>query len=136
MAFQKRLHRWMEARRQGSRNELWLAVPVGLAAIYGGYFGAALGVIVLAVLDVLADDTLARLNALKQTVSLTTNVSAALVFMFSKRIDWTVVLVMAMTALVGGSVGGAIASRVPPKLLRGIVISIGLGMSIYYFSRL
>src|SRR5882724_2745682 len=74
--------------------------------------------------------------ALKQLISLAVNVSAAVVFLFLGRIDWTITLVMAIAALVGGAIGGAIASRVPAKLLRWIVIVAGLGMSAVYFSRL
>ena len=55
---------------------------MGIAAIYGGYFGAALGVILLAVLVVVVDESLIRLNALKQLISLAVNVSAAFVFLF------------------------------------------------------
>src|SRR5262249_35769712 len=108
----------------------------GLAAVYGGYFGAALGVIVLAALVVVLDDSLVRLNALKQSISLAVNSTAAVVFLFSGRIDWTVTLVMAMAALVGGAIGGAIASRVPAKLLRWVVILLGLATSTVYFARL
>jgi len=120
------------ARKHGAHSETWSIVPVGIAAIYGGYFGAALGVILLAVLVVVIEDSLIRLNALKQLISLAVNVSAAVVFLFLGRIDWTITLVMAIAALVGG----AIASRVPAKLLRWIVIVAGLGMSAVYFARL
>jgi uncharacterized membrane protein YfcA len=70
------------ARKHGAHSETWSIVPVGIAAIYGGYFGAALGVILLAVLVVFIDDSLIRLNALKQLVSLAVNVSAAVAFLF------------------------------------------------------
>jgi uncharacterized membrane protein YfcA len=136
LTFQNRLHAVVMARRRGAHGEAWAIVPVGIAAVYGGYFGAALGVIVLAALDVVVDDSLIRLNALKQVVSLAVNVSAAAVFLLSGRIEWTVTLVMAMTALTGGAIGGAIASRVPAKLLRAIVIVAGLGLSAVYFARL
>ena len=135
LAFQDRLRAYV-ARRRTAHGELWAILPVMLASVYGGYFGAALGVIVLAVLDVVIDDSLVRLNALKQMVSLTVNVSAAAVFLLSGRVDWTIALVMAITAVFGGAIGGAIASRVPAKLLRGVVIVVGLGLSIFYFVRL
>jgi uncharacterized protein len=135
LAFQDRLRRLVLARPRATHGEVWALVPVALAAVYGGYFGAGLGVIVLAVLAVVIDDSLSRLNALKQLVSLAVNVTAAIAFLFSGRIDWTLTLVMAVSALVGGVIGGAIASRVPPKLLRGIVIATGLGVSAVYFAR-
>jgi len=136
LAFQNQLQAFTMARKHGAHSETRSIVPVGIAAIYGGYFGAALGVILLAVLVVVIDDSLIRLNALKQLVSLAVNVSAAVVFLFLGRIDWTITLVMAIAALVGGAIGGAIASRVPAKLLRWIVIVAGLGMSAVYFARL
>ena len=136
LAFQNQLQAFMMARKHGAHSETWSIVPVGIAAIYGGYFGAALGVILLAVLVVVVVDSLIRLNALKQLVSLAVNVSAAVVFLFLGQIDWAMTLVMAIAALVGGAIGGAIASRVPAKLLRWVVIAAGLGMSAVYFARL
>jgi uncharacterized protein len=134
--FEDRLRAFVTAHRRGAQSEAWSIVPVGLATIYGGYFGAALGIIVLAVLVVIIDDSIIRLNALKQLISLAANLSAAVVFVFSGRIDWMITFVMAIAALVGGGIGGAIASRVPAKLLRWIVIIVGLGMSAVYFARL
>jgi uncharacterized membrane protein YfcA len=69
LAFQNQLQAFTMARKHGAHSETWSIVPVGIAAIYGGYFGAALGVILLAVLVVVVDDSLIRLNALKQLVS-------------------------------------------------------------------
>jgi uncharacterized membrane protein YfcA len=112
------------------------AVAVGVAAIYGGYFGAGLGVIVLASLAVVLDDNLVRLNALKQSVSLAVNAAAAIAFVISGRVDWTAALAMAAGSLVGGAVGGAIASRVKPPLLRAVVVVVALGVAGVYFARL
>ena len=137
LAMQERLRRALLAGRQGkAHSETWAAVPVALAAVYGGYFGAGMGVIVLAALAVVLDDSLIRVNALKQTVSLVVNVSAAILFLFSGRIDWTITLVMAFAALAGGAIGGAIASRVSAQLLRWSVIVVGLGVSAVYFVKL
>jgi uncharacterized membrane protein YfcA len=113
----------------------WPAVAVGLAAVYGGYFGAGLGVIVLAVLALLIDDSLTRLNALKQTVSLSANVAAAGFFAFSDQVVWPVVLVMAVGALAGGALGGRLAGRIRPETLRWIVVSIGLVVAAVYLVR-
>jgi hypothetical protein len=136
LAAQDRLRGYLMARAHGAHGVAWAAVPVGLAAIYGGYFGAGLGVILLAALAVVLDDTLLRINALKQLVSLVVNISAAIVFLASGRIDWTVTLVMAVAALAGGMIGGAIASRVSAKLLRWTVIVVGVAVAAVYFARL
>jgi hypothetical protein len=109
---------------------------VGVAAIYGGYFGAGLGVIVLAALAVATGDTLVRANALKQAISLAVNVAAAIVFISLAKLDLAVVGVMAVGSLGGGFVGGALASRVSAKLLRMLVVVIGLAVAAIYFIKL
>lgn len=136
LAVQHRLRAWLVAGDRPRISERWAALPVGLAAIYGGYFGAGMGVIALAALALVLDDTLIRVNALKQTVSLVVNVAAAVVFVFSDRIDVPTVAVMAVGSLVGGSLGGVIASRVPVEVLRWTVVAIGLGVAAVYFARL
>ncbi len=136
LAGQDRLKRWLlgGARRAGKRESPWVATaPVAAAAVYGGYFGAGMGVIVLAALAVVFDDTLTRANALKQTVSLVVNLAAAVVFVASGRVAWDYTLVMATCALAGGAVGGRIASRVPPAALRVVVITVALGVAMYDF---
>jgi uncharacterized protein len=138
LAMQPRLRDALAARAKRGRrhSDAWAALPIGLAAIYGGYFGAAMGVIVLAALAAVLDDDLVRVNALKQTVSLVVNVAAAIVFVVVGHVAWLAAAVMAGGALVGGLVGGAIASRVPPGLLRAVVIACALAVAAYYFSRL
>jgi uncharacterized membrane protein YfcA len=93
-------------------------------------------VIVLAALAVAVDDTLARLNAVKQVVSLAVNVAAAVVFIISGRVDWLAAAVMAIGTLAGGALGGTIAGRVPAGVLRALVIAVALAVATYYFTRL
>ena len=119
-----------------SRSWLAYALPVQfLTGIYGGYFGAGLGMIVLASLGLALDDNMTRLNALKQAISFSVNTAAALFFLFSGNILWPVVLVMAVAALAGGSLGGRLAGRVSPDVLRWTVVSIGLIVAIIYLVR-
>ena len=106
--------------------EAWTAAPVGLAAVYGGYFGAGLSVIVLAVLGLTIDDSLTRLNALKQTIAFTVNTAAAVLFLFSGQVVWSAALVMALGAIVGGTLGGRLAGRIRPNALRTIVVAVGV----------
>jgi uncharacterized membrane protein YfcA len=110
-------------------------VPVFLASIYGGYFGAGLSVIVLAVLALISRESLTRLNALKQVIALCANVAAAVLFIFSGRIVWPAAVVMAVGALAGGAIGGRLADRVPPQVLRGIVVAFGVVVAAIYFVR-
>jgi uncharacterized membrane protein YfcA len=138
LALQDPLRAWLARRAQQghkSASETWALVPVGLAAIYGGYFGAGLSVIVLAVLGLVLDDSLTRLNALKQGISLAVNVAAAVYFVFSGQVNWIVALVMAVGALLGGAIGGKLASRVKPSVLRWMVVAIGLTVAIIYLVR-
>jgi uncharacterized protein len=110
-------------------------LPIGLAAIYGGYFGAGLSVIVLAVLGLILSDNLTKLNALKQSISFCTNTAAAIFFIFSGKVVWPIALVMAISALAGGTLGGRLAGRVKPSTLRWVVVVIGIIVSIIYFVR-
>jgi len=113
-----------------------LAVPmVALAAVYGGYFGAGVGVILMAVLGLLVHDSLGRLNALKQTISLAANCAAAIYFCFSGKVVWPVVAPMAAGALAGGWIGGRLAGRLSPSLLRWSIVAIGFTVGIASFRR-
>ena len=132
------LRKWLN-RKNAQRNSTeffeTLAMPaVALAAIYGGYFGAGLSVILLAVLGVLVNDSLIKLNALKQALALATNVAAAIFFVFSGNVQWIVALVMAVSALAGGMAGGKLATKINPEVLRWVVVSIGVIVAgIYLF---
>jgi uncharacterized membrane protein YfcA len=138
LAVQGRVRGWITRRRpaDGSRrSEAWVALPVFLGSIYGGYFGAGLGVVLLATLALAYDETLARLNAVKQTISLAVNVAAALFFVARGPLDWPIVAVMAGGSLVGGAVGGRLASRIRPEALRAIAVAIGLVAAAWYFAK-
>ncbi|MFN0252347.1 MAG: sulfite exporter TauE/SafE family protein [Kofleriaceae bacterium] len=129
---QGKLRGWLEKRDGSTRSETLAAIPVTIAAVYGGYFGAGVGVIILAALGVVLADTLTRLNALKQTISLTVNVSAAIVFVVRAPVDWTLAAVMAGAALAGGLAGGALASRIPANLLRVGIVLLGTTIACVY----
>ena len=136
LAIQNPVRAWLTRRQEQGKSkpatELWAFIPVFLGAIYGGYFGAGLSVIMLAVLGLIMNDTLTRLNALKQGIAFATNISAALFFVFSGKVVWNVALVMAVGALLGGALGGRLASRVKPATLRWLVVTIGFTVGIIY----
>jgi uncharacterized membrane protein YfcA len=139
LAVQDPVRAWL-VKRMGEQpakegNETWAALPVGLAAVYGGYFGAGLSVIVLAVLGLSLEDTLTRLNALKQTIAFSANLAAAIFFLFSGRVVWPAALVMAAGALLGGVLGGRLAGRVKPSMLRWMVVTIGVIVAVIYLAR-
>ena len=139
LAAQDPLRAWLLRRRKeqpaAGSTEKWAAIPVGIAGIYGGYFGAGLSVIVLAVLGMTVDDNLTRLNALKQTISFSVNVAAAIFFLFSGKVVWGVALLMMVGALAGGAAGGKLAGRIKPATLRWIVVSIGFIVGTIYLIR-
>jgi uncharacterized protein len=91
---------------------------------------------VLAVLGLVLNDSLTRLNALKQSIAFSANVAAAVFFLFSGKTVWTAALVMAVGALVGGTLGGRLAGRIRPGPLRVIVVVIGLAVGLLYLRRL
>ncbi len=140
--FQERMRAWL-LRRLAERSgqdphewkESWAAVPGFAASIYGGYFGAGLGVILLAALGLAIDDTLTRINALKQATSFAVNVSAAVYFLFSGKVVWSAAAVMVVGALAGGSIGGRLAGRIRAEVLRRVVVAIGVAVAIAYLVR-
>jgi uncharacterized membrane protein YfcA len=139
LAIQNPVRAWLTRRiEQGKAaraSEAWTFLPILLAAIYGGYFGAGLSVIILAVLGLILNDNLTRLNALKQGVAFATNIAAALFFIFSGQVNWIVALAMAVGALLGGALGGKLASKVKPATLRWIVVTIGFTVGIIYLAK-
>jgi uncharacterized membrane protein YfcA len=104
-------------------------------SVYGGYFGAGLGIMLLAVLGMVLHDSLVRLNAIKQVLALVINATAAVIFLGSHKVYWIVALVMAVTSLLGGAGGGRLAGSIKPARLRIIVVIIGTAVSIAYAIR-
>ena len=139
LAAQDRVRGWVARRAEKSGgavgHERWALLPILGAAIYGGYFGAGLSVIILAVLGLVIDDNLTRLNALKQAVAFCVNVTAAIFFLFSGQVMWGAAAVMAVGALGGGILGGRLAGRIRPKVLRVVVVTIGVMVAIIYWVR-
>ena len=139
LAIQDPVRAWLTRRAAQAgatkTSEALAALPVALAAIYGGYFGAGLSVIVLAVLGLTLEDTLTRLNALKQFIAFSTNVAAAIFFVFSGKVVWEIALVMAVGALIGGAIGGRLAGKIEPSTLRWIVVTIGVIVGVIYLVR-
>lgn len=107
-----------------------LAIWVFAAAVYGGFFGAGLGIVLLAILGLFHAGPLSRVNALKQALSFIVNVVAAVFFAFSGHVRWELVPVMAAASIVGGFAGGRFAGRISGDLLRKVVVVAGLGAAV------
>ncbi|MGE5448739.1 MAG: sulfite exporter TauE/SafE family protein [Bacteroidales bacterium] len=138
LAAQVRIKNWVVARighaHTETHNPMIMLGMVLLAAIYGGYFGAGLGVILMAVLGMVIDDSLTRLNFLKQALGFVINMAAAIYFAFSGKVDWWIAFVMIFGSILGGWIGGKLAGRIKPELLRWIVVSAGLiAATIFFF---
>ncbi len=140
LALQGAVRLWLQRRsikpKIKSKPEAVAVVLIGLAAIYGGYFGVAMSVVVLMLLGWIINESLTRLNAVKQVVAFGANGAAAVLFLFSGKVLWLLALVMACGALLGGVLGGRLAGRIRPETLRWTVVSIGMLLSAIYFIRL
>ncbi len=97
-----------------------------LASVYGGYFTAAQGIIYLSLMGMLLDDTLQRLNAVKNVLAAIVNSIAALFFLFVADFDWTAVLLIAVGSAIGGQFGARIGRRLPPTALRAFIVAVGV----------
>src|SRR5215216_695105 len=102
-----------------------------LAAVYGAYFGAGVGIMMLAILGIFVADSLQRLNALKGLLSLLVAVVAAVAFALFADVSWVAVAVMAAASLLGGQLGVFLARRLNDQALRWLVIAFGVTVGVY-----
>ncbi len=131
MAVQPRIGRWLHARGDRPRHGgPVLFAGVFLSGIYGGYFGAAQGVILIALLAVFIDDDLQRLNGTKNALALTVNAVAAVLFVLSTAVSWSVVALIATGSAIGGQLGGHLGRRLPAPVLRWCIVTVGAGVAI------
>jgi uncharacterized membrane protein YfcA len=137
LAIQVPVKKWMLSRTGKTHGKMakraGAATLLILASLYGGYFGAGVSVIVIAILGLIYDDSLTELNVLKQAISFSINVSAAIYFSFTGKVDWTFALIMMVGAVSGGVLGGRFAGTIKPGLLRWIVILTGCTAALIYF---
>jgi uncharacterized membrane protein YfcA len=128
VVLQPRLARRLQRRRtpaapHGGRLAAALTYATG---IYGGYFGAAQGVMLLALLGVALDDELQRINALKNVLAGVANLAAAIVFVLVAHLAWEAVGLLAAGSTVGGRIGARAGRRLPPAALRAVIVLVGL----------
>ncbi len=116
------------------RDPLWLYAALFLATVYGGYFGGALGVILVAVLGV-GLHRLKLANALKSAISAVTATVTVVVFGIWGPVDWLVVAVAAPASLLGGFLGARVATRIPTTPLRLFIVTFGVLVAVYLFLR-
>ena len=105
---------------------MWVWVLVYLAGVYGGYFGAAQGVLLMAILGVGLSETMQRNNGTKNVLAMLVNLVAAVVFIVVADIDYEVAGVIAVGSVIGGQVGATVGRRLPPWALRGFIVLVGI----------
>nr|WP_218847067.1 sulfite exporter TauE/SafE family protein [Psychromicrobium silvestre] len=135
--FQPRLQHWVARRREAGlgdrRHAVALVLAVFLIGIYGGYFVAAQGILLVAAMGILLNGSLQAANAMKNVLVLGVNLVAAvsyLIFAFD-RIAWPVVAVIAVTSTIGGFLGAKIGRRLKPAVLRTVIVLLGL-VALYF----
>jgi uncharacterized membrane protein YfcA len=129
--FGPRLQAWAAARHPDHDSlgrRLVMTVGIFAAGVYGGYFGAAQGILLVGIMSVLITISLQRINGLKNVLGTVVNAVAAAVFMLVawERINWSVAALIAAGALAGGYVGARVGRRLSPVLLRGLIVVIGV----------
>ncbi|MEU8893913.1 sulfite exporter TauE/SafE family protein [Streptomyces sp. NPDC048442] len=97
-----------------------------LASAYGGYFGAAQGVLYLSLMGLLLNDSLQRINGVKNVLGAVVNGVAAVFFLFVAEFDWTAVLLIAVGSALGGQLGAKVGRRLPPTVLRAVIVAVGI----------
>ena len=129
IAVQPILVRKIDEHRKRGAHSVW---PwTGLIGIYGGYFGAAQGIMLMAALGLVYDADTQRSNGAKNILASAANITAAVVFAIHGDVVWLAALAIACGSIPGGYVGGRVARRLPGQVLRGLVVLIGVGATAY-----
>jgi uncharacterized protein len=137
LAFQTRIQRivghpaHISPRRQG----ITLQLLTFVGAVYGGYFGGALGVILVAVLALVIDEPLRRVSAMKNVLSAIVGVTGALAFALFGPVDWISVAVLAPATVLGGYAGARVARRLPGGVLRWCIVAFGVAVGLVLLVR-
>jgi hypothetical protein len=122
-----RLSRALASHRHAESHRSWpLALLFYATAIYGGYFGAGMGIIMIALLTIFVADDIQRLNGLKNVLAALINGVAGLLFILVAPVHWDIALLIAGGSIVGGQVGARVGRRLPPSALRLAIICVGL----------
>jgi uncharacterized membrane protein YfcA len=129
LVVQPRLGAWVQRHQPAYQSRSSFLPLIGaqfLAAVYGGYFGAGLGIMVLAFLGIFIADDLQRLNALKGVLALIVNGVAVIYFVLFGPVAWPVTILMAVTSWIGGYLGVRLARRLSGGVLRAVVLVFGV----------
>ncbi|MFD3428431.1 sulfite exporter TauE/SafE family protein [Nocardia fluminea] len=127
---QPRLAAWVKKRRADGASAPEHGGPILLVAvfatgIYGGYFGAAQGVLLIGLLGVFVHEDIQRLNGVKNVLALIVNGVSAAIFIAIAEVDWQVVALIAAGSIIGGQLGAKVGRKLPPNVLRGVIVVVG-----------
>ena len=125
---QPRIAAWLARREIDLEHPRGVVAPaaVFLTGVYGGYFGAAQGILLLAILGVALAQDLHRTNALKNVLAGLVNGVAGLYFIFAAHVEWDAVMIIAVASIVGAQLGARYGRRLPPAALRAIIVAVGI----------
>jgi uncharacterized membrane protein YfcA len=137
LAFQTRLRGLVGHPQEVSprRAAITLQMAVFLCGLYGGYFNAALGVLLVAGLALVLDETMARVSALKNLLSAVVGLVTVLVYSVFGPVHWAAVAVVAPATVVGGYLGARLARRLPARVLRAVIVTFGSAVGVYLLIR-
>jgi uncharacterized protein len=127
VALQPQLTARLEHRhREGAESRATLRAMVFGTGIYGGYFGAAQGIILISLLSLALREEMQRANALKNVLAMLVNLTAGVVFVFAAHVNWGVAGLIAAGSVLGGYLGARYGRRLPPDILRAVIVVVGL----------
>jgi uncharacterized membrane protein YfcA len=128
VVLQPRLNRMLAERQVDRTREggLWTPLAVYATGVYGGYFGAAQGILLLGILGVALPQDLQRTNALKNVLAAIVNGVAGLYFAFAAHVEWAPAGIIAASSIVGGQLGAHYGRRLHPSVLRGVIVVVGV----------
>ena len=131
VVFQPRIGAWVAARHRAAgglpiHGAWWVWPGVALTGVYGGYFGAAQGILLMAVLGIGIDESLQRLNAAKNVLAALVNGVAGLLFIVVADVDWRIVALIGVGSVIGGQVGATVGRRLPAGVLRAFIVLVGV----------
>lgn len=140
--FQPRLHKWLYSKRARTLEHkhkvifsLFITISIFLLALYGGYFGAGYGIVMLALLGLSKLTNIHQMNGLKILGGIAITTVAGLYFIHEGIIAWQVIPALAMGNAIGGWLGATYSTKLPTKVIRGIIISIGVVLALVLFIR-
>ena len=114
----------------------WVWPAIAAAGVYGGYFGAAQGVLLMAILGIGVADSMQRHNATKNVLALIVNGIAAVIFIFVADVNWPVAGLIALGSVIGGQIGATVGRRLPANVLRAVIVTVGVVAVVAFLARL